>query len=479
MTATALRQLLPDCQAPALTVTGLAEDSRLVVPGDAFVAVRGAAADGHRFIDEAVANGAVAVLCEEGGIQARVPVIVVPELKNRRGQIARELYGDPSAQLCCFGVTGTNGKTSIAHFIAQLGDALGHPCGYLGTIGWGRLANLQPARLTTVDAITLQKRLRELVDAGSHWAALEVSSHALSQNRVDEIGFDVAVFSNLSRDHLDYHGSFEEYGAAKARLFAFDGLSSAVLNADDEFSQQLASVVGEAVKLVTYGRAGDVRWSDLRFAPSGLSGRWQSPWGDADLNLALAGEFSVANMAAALAAVCSLGHDFAEATAAAANVSGVPGRMEFFRAPGRPAVMVDYAHTPDALDKALAAARRHTSGRLICVFGCGGDRDPGKRPLMAQAVEKHADALWLTSDNPRSEDPAKILREMALGLSPGADARCCVDRREAIAAALAATATDDLLVVAGRGHETHQEVAGTFVEFSDRAVVAELLGVAY
>jgi UDP-N-acetylmuramoyl-L-alanyl-D-glutamate--2,6-diaminopimelate ligase len=478
VTAAALQDLLPDCAVPALTITGLTEDSRAVQPGDAFVAVRGAAADGHNHIAEAVANGALAVLCEEPAADACVPAIVVPELKSRRGEIARRLYADPSAELRCFGVTGTNGKTSIAHFIAQLGNALGNRCGYLGTIGWGVLENLQPARLTTVDAISLQQRLRDLLDQGCDWAALEVSSHALSQGRVDDVGFDVAIFSNLSRDHLDYHSSIEEYGAAKARLFTFAGLSHAIVNADDDYAVELSAVMAEDLDVITYGRTGAVSWSDLSFDAAGVTGRWCSPWGTAPLNLGLAGEFSVANMAAALAAACCMGHDFDDAVAATRDVAGVPGRMEFFSAPGSPAVVVDYAHTPDALDKALAAARRHTAGRLLCVFGCGGDRDPGKRPLMARAAAGQADELWLTSDNPRSEDPAKIIRDMRAGLTGSSDAHSCVDRREAIAAALAAAGPGDLLMVAGRGHETHQEVAGQLLELSDRAVVAQLLGVA-
>jgi len=473
----ALSELVPGCGLEHVSVTGLSEDSRTVVAGDAFVAVRGQTSDGHLHIGEAVRRGAAAILCERAPADTCVPVVEVSQLSLRRGEIARRFCADPSAELHCVGVTGTNGKTSIAHFLAQLTGLLGGRCGYLGTIGWGFLEALEPARLTTDDAITLQKHLRVLCEGGADAVAMEVSSHALSQGRVDEIAFDGAVFSNLSRDHLDYHDSFEAYGEAKARLFAWDGLTWAVVNVDDAFGAALTQRLAPDVRLISYGRGGEVGWSDLRFSPDGIAGRWRTPWGDADFQLALAAEFSVANLAAAMASACLVGYSFADVAQAANSVSGVPGRMEFFRTAGRPTVVVDYAHTPDALVQALAAARQHAAGRVICVFGCGGDRDVGKRPQMALAAERAADEIWLTSDNPRSEDPLQILRDMERGLSGRVPAHRCVDRSDAVAQALDAAEDRDLIVVAGRGHEAFQEIGGQRVPLNDRDVVAGLLGV--
>jgi UDP-N-acetylmuramoyl-L-alanyl-D-glutamate--2,6-diaminopimelate ligase len=374
-------------------------------------------------------------------------------------------------------VTGTNGKTTIAHYIADMAGRLGRKAGYMGTIGWGTPGALDAARLTTENALTVQKRLHQLVEADHEWVAMEVSSHALDQGRVDEVAFEVAVFSNLSRDHMDYHPSQEAYGQAKAALFACASLDAAVINVDDEFGRRIARELRPGIRLIGYGRNAEVSWDNLRYTATGIRGRWLTPWGDAQLYLPVAGEFSVANMAAAIGALCVSGLDFDAVIEAAASVAAVPGRMEFFRAAGRPAVVVDFAHTPDALDKVLEALRHHAGGRLVCVFGCGGDRDPGKRPLMAEAAERHADVLWLTSDNPRSEDPERILDDMVGGLTGTACTHRCADRREAIAGAIRGAAANDLVVVAGKGHEDYQEVAGVRSEFSDREIVANLLGV--
>ncbi|MDH3640794.1 MAG: UDP-N-acetylmuramoyl-L-alanyl-D-glutamate--2,6-diaminopimelate ligase [Gammaproteobacteria bacterium] len=482
-----LRELLSDSDVPDVVVIGLCEDSRSVQQGDAFIAVRGDSTDGHRFVQEACGNGAVAVLCEHlvdmgarGNEQAPIaqpPQIVVADLKERRGALAAAFYGEPSRTMHCVGVTGTNGKTTIAHLVADMAGQLSHSAGYMGTIGWGAPGALQAARLTTESALTVHKRLAQLLAKGHEWLAMEVSSHALTQGRVAEVAFDVAVFSNLTRDHLDYHPSVDAYGAAKASLFAFPSLSAAVINLDDPFGQHLAGTLAPGVEMVGYGREADVSWQNLEYTGEGIRGSWNTPWGKAELRLPVAGEFSVANMAAAVAALCVSGLDFDAVTEAAANVAPVPGRMEFFRAPGRPPMVVDFAHTPDALDKVLEALRHHASGRLICVFGCGGDRDAGKRPLMARAAERHADVLWLTSDNPRSEEPAQILDDIAAGLSGGACVHRCEDRAEAIGAALDAARADDLVVVAGKGHEDYQEIAGVRTAYSDRDTVAKLLGV--
>lgn len=458
-----------------LAVVGLAEDSRRVSPGEAFVAVRGEFVDGHAFAADAVARGAVAVLAEHDLEGLNVPVVVVPELRARRGALAARFYGYPGRALHCVGVTGTNGKTSIAHYVADLATRLGVAAGYLGTIGWGRVGHLQPARLTTEDPITVQRRLAALVANGCRWAALEVSSHALAQERIVDVPFATAVFSNLSRDHLDYHASADAYAAAKARLFHWPGLALAVLNLDDSFGRELADTLPASVEQVSYGRVGDVRWSGLEFSRGAVAGRWHTPWGDAPLCLPVLAEFSVANAAAAIAVLCHHGLPFSDVVEAARTLSGVPGRMERFTARGRPTVVVDFAHTPDGLEKALAALRAATTGRLLCVFGCGGDRDPGKRPLMAAAAERRADELWLTSDNPRSEDPEHIIAEARAGLGGLVPAHDCVDRRQAIEAALASAVPGDTVLVAGKGHEDYQEIRGERRPFSDRALVADLM----
>ena len=476
-----LRQLLEDPDAPEVPIRGLAVDSREVRPGDAFVAISGDRSDGQDYVAEACRNGAVAVLSERplaAGLELEgCPAVVVPDLKLRRGALAARVHEWPSRRLRCIGVTGTNGKTSIAHFIADLAGRLGRTAGYMGTIGWGRPGALERTRLTTEDGVTVQRRLGQLLDAGCDWVAMEVSSHALSQGRVAEVEFDVAVLSNLSRDHLDYHQTEAAYADAKASLFRWPSLDTAVVNLDDAFGRRVARSLGPGVALLGYGRQAELGWHDLVFTDQGVRGRWRSPWGAADLALPLAGEFSVANMAAAIGALCCSGLAFDDVVEAAASVAQVPGRMEFLHAPGRPAVVVDYAHTPDALDKVLEALRRHTSGALVCVFGCGGDRDPGKRPLMAQAAERRADVIWMTSDNPRLEDPERIIDDMAAGLRGAACTHRCVDRREAIARAVENASAGDLVVVAGKGHEDYQEVAGRRLSYSDRVEVANALGV--
>ena len=357
-------------------VTGISDDSRNLEPGDVFVAVAGAASDGHSFVEAAIARGAVAVLAErqvEAG--SNVPVLIVKDLDVNRGALAARLYGDPSRTMRCVGVTGTNGKTSIACFIADMLGSLGQRAGYLGTIGWGLSGALEPAALTTESAIILQKRLTVLRDLGADWAVMEVSSHALDQRRVDAVDFRYAVFSNLTRDHLDYHGTFENYGAAKARLFAFDGLRAAIVNVDDAFGRTLAGGLPASVEPVTVGSGEDeltdvprpdVSWSDLVYTATGVEGRWQTPWGSSRFALPVFGSFSIANVSAALAVLCHAGFEFEAVVSAAGSVRGVPGRMEFFHT--EPGVVVDYAHTPDALEKMLTALRLHVKGRLICVW---------------------------------------------------------------------------------------------------------------
>ena len=469
-----LRMLLGDAGVPDVVVSGLTENSRAVEPGDAFVAVRGDRADGHDYARQAVARGAVCVLAERGLENLGVPVIVVDRLRARCGALASRLYGEPSRALRCVGVTGTNGKTSVAHHVADLATRAGLRAGYLGTLGWGELGCLAPTALTTADAAATQKRLARLRERGCAWACLEASSHALAQGRVDAVQFTAAVFTNLTRDHLDYHASLADYGAAKRRLFEYPSVRLAVINVDDAFGRELARSLNGPDVITIGARDADLRWECPHFHEAGMRARLCGPWGRATIDIPLFGEFSLANALSAIALLAASGLPFNDLVEQAAALSGVPGRMEFFRQPGCPTVVVDYAHTPDALGNALGALRAHCHGRLICVVGCGGNRDRGKRPLMAQAAMCAADAVWLTSDNPRHEDPAAIIQEMRSGLPVDAVVREEVSRAAAIEGAIAEATPGDLVLIAGRGHETHQDIQGRRIPLSDRDVVRRL-----
>ncbi len=471
-----VRELLEDPGLPDIGLAGLAEDSRAIRPGEGFVAIRGDAVDGHDYAVQAAQRGASCILAERPVEAGDVPVITVADLRGRRGFLAARLYGHPSRRLRCVGVTGTNGKTSIACHIVDLLRGLQQPAGYLGTLGWGEPQRLRPSALTTADAIVTQKRLACLRRRGCDWAVLEASSHALAQGRVDQVRFEFAVFSNLTRDHLDYHPTVADYGAAKRRLFEFPTVATALINVDDAFGRELAGSL-DRPEVVTYGRkSADLHWDHVRFHTRGLSAWLAGPWGRQRIELPLFGEFALANVTAAIGVLAAAGFRFDELVERAANLSGVPGRMEFFRAAGRPTVIVDYAHTPDAVANALAALRAHCHGRLICVVGCGGNRDAGKRPLMARAAAAAADLVWLTSDNPRWEDPAAIVEQMRAGLDDTSRVREQLDRGAAIAGAIGEAGADDLVIVAGKGHETWQEVCGSRKPFSDRETVRTALG---
>lgn len=473
-----LRELLDDPTQPSVTVAHLTEDSRDVAPGDAFLAIRGAASDGHAFVDAAEAAGAVCVLAERP-VRARVPLAVVPDLRTRRNALAARFYRDPSRALTCAAVTGTNGKTSVAFHIADLATRAGRRCGYMGTIGRGVVPDLEPARLTTESPCRLQRHLAELRDRGCEWVALEASSHALAQGRLDGVAVDAAIFTNLTRDHLDYHADFAAYGAAKRRLFDLPGVNLAVVNVDDPFGAELAAALrARGMRVLTCGVGADLCYRAITASVTGQVGELETPWGAARLQVPLPGDFVVANLLAAIAVLADAGVALAQLVASIATLTPVPGRLEVIggSGAGRPTVVVDYAHTPDALAKVLRALRPHCAGRLVVVVGCGGDRDRGKRPLMARAAELGADVVWLTSDNPRSEDPQTILDDMRAGLEASARAHACVDRRETVTRALAGSRPGDVVLIAGKGHETWQEIQGERIPFSDRELARALLG---
>ncbi len=448
----------------ATVVTGIANDSRRVSPGDLFLACVGDVDDGHRHIGEALARGAAAV-CSERPVAASVPNVVLTDLRVRQGEIAARYFGDPSAALTCIGVTGTNGKTTVAYQCASLLD----DAAYMGTIGWGRVSRLSRTTLTTEDAVTVQRRLGAMRGEGHGTVAMEVSSHALEQDRVAAVRFDIAALTNLSRDHLDYHGTMERYAAAKRRLFEMPCVGTVIVNVDDSFGRSIAAESG--VETIGYGESAnaEVTWSDTGFHPHGITGRWHTPWGDSHFWLPSYGEFSLYNAAATLCAVCVAGKPLDETVAAMRCMVPVPGRMQRVASPNcsAPAVFIDYAHTPAALVAALAAVRRHLGGRLICVFGCGGDRDPGKRPMMAQAVEAGADAAIVTSDNPRTEDPDSIIADIAAGFSSPGFYNVEPNRPAAVRLAIERARTGDVVLVAGKGHEDFQDIAGERVPHSD------------
>ncbi|MEM7220133.1 MAG: UDP-N-acetylmuramoyl-L-alanyl-D-glutamate--2,6-diaminopimelate ligase [Pseudomonadota bacterium] len=479
----ALASLLPGRDVPDVVVSGLALDSRAVEAGDAFCAVAGEVADGHDFVDAAVSCGA-AVILSERAVDAAVPVVVVPGLRDELSAIADRLFAAPSRALRCVGVTGTNGKTTVAHCVAALATALGERAGFIGTTGWGIAGEAQAsATLTTADPIALQVRLRSLADRGATVAALEVSSHALDQRRADAVRFAVGVFTNLTRDHLDYHGDMAAYGAAKRRLFELPSCTRAVINGDDAFGAEMAATLRAAddareIYVLTRGDTAEhtVRINELRATPRGLSWRLITPWGDGEIESQLVGDFNADNLSAAIVALAAIGFDFAALCAAAGSISAPAGRLQrVSERPELPAVYVDYAHTPDALDSALRALKAHTAGRLLCVFGCGGDRDPGKRAPMGAAAAAHSDGVWVTSDNPRGEDPASIVEMAAAGVGTDTEVVLQVDRKLAIDAAVAAARTDDTVLIAGKGHEDYQEIRGERRPFSDLLVAQAAL----
>ena len=468
-----------------IVVSGLSLDSREIAEGSAFVALRGGKGHGIDFAAKAVAQGATVILAEPpfDAIDAGVPVIQVDKLREKAGAIAARFFGEPSQSLELIGVTGTNGKTSTVQLIAQALAFLGRKPATVGTLGAGMHGAVVEGERTTPDAISMQALLAGFRDAGASHVAMEVSSHALEQGRVNALAFDVAVFTNLTRDHLDYHGTMEAYGAAKAKLFAFDGLRAAVINIDDPFGAKLAKGLGEGIAKLRTTMAGEstdkdaeVRADIIVTSAKGLSFNLNTPWGMRTVRSALLGRFNVANLLAVAAVLGALGEPFDRIHAALEALEPVNGRMSRLGGDGRkPLVVVDYSHTPDALKQALLALRSHTKGKLICVFGAGGDRDQGKRPLMAAIAERLADAVIVTDDNPRSEDGDTIVAQIMEGFAHRETIRVERDRAQAIAMALADAKADDVVLIAGKGHETYQEGPQGKSPFDDLAVAREAM----
>ncbi|QIB67715.1 UDP-N-acetylmuramoyl-L-alanyl-D-glutamate--2,6-diaminopimelate ligase [Kineobactrum salinum] len=478
-----LAQLLGSSAAQfgAVRVTGVQLDSRRVQPGDLFLALPGSSHDGRQFIEQAVARGAAAVLAQApvaGFVDALpVPLLEQPELAAEAGLIAARYYGDPSAAMDVIGVTGTNGKTTSSRLIAQLLRSAGQRCGVIGTLGATLDDAVIAAPTTTPDAVALQQQLASWRDAGVAAVSMEVSSHALVQDRVNGIHFDIAVFTNLSRDHLDYHGDMAAYGRSKLRLFARPGLRHAVINLDDPFATAILASLPASVQAWRYSASGaaaaEIRVTTPRFHSDGVSAELETPWGRGTFASPLPARFNLANVAASATCALLLGLDLERTLAAIGALQPVPGRMQLVPNSAGLQVVVDYAHTPDALEQALAALRPQVAGRLVVVFGCGGDRDPGKRAVMGHIACAGADHVVLTSDNPRGEDPLTILRDIAAGCSGSVETE--PDRALAITAAVAGAAKGDCILIAGKGHEDYQLIAGQRLHFSDAEVAAAAL----
>jgi UDP-N-acetylmuramyl-tripeptide synthetase len=464
-----------------LTFTAITTDSRKVVSGALFLAYRGTHSDGRHYIAQAIAAGAAAVVWDSNDFawpaDWQVPNIGVVGLKEQVAEIAAEYYGHPTQKITMLGVTGTNGKTSVSQWVAQALTNLGQKTAVIGTIGNGFVDSQIAASNTTPDAVLLQQMLAGFVTQNAKAVAMEVSSHGLHQGRVNAVKFDVAVLTNLSRDHLDYHQTMEEYAAAKAQLFSWPSLRAAVVNADDAFGLSLLEKLQTQAKpVLTYGlHAGDVRGADLQLLQHGLRMQVSTPQGDAILFAPVLGRFNAYNVLAVLSTLLALEISLTDAVAALANIKPVAGRMQQFGGDDKPLVVVDYAHTPDALDKVLATLREQVQGenQLICVFGCGGDRDAGKRPLMGEVAAKLADRVIVTSDNPRSEDPAQIIAQIEVGMHKPHLTE--LDRAAAIQRAISEARAGDIVLLAGKGHEDYQEIQGLRTPFSDAAVAMAAL----
>jgi len=456
-------------------VTRLTADSRRVQPGDVFVAFPGAHVDGREFIAQAVQRGAAGVIAE-GGATARVgagdtPIAEVAGLGALSGEIAHLVYGRPSEKLWLAGITGTNGKTSVSQWIAQAMSAMGRRCAVIGTLGNGFIDDLADSPNTTPDAITLHAALAGFLERGASACAMEVSSIGLEQGRTNGAAFDVAVFTNLTRDHLEYHGTMQAYAAAKEKLFSLPGLGAAVINLDDPFGIELARRLKGRLPTLGYtlgtldGATDEVlRAENLRMGAAGI----EFELNGATIAAPVVGRFNASNLLAVAGALLTRGESLDAVAAALRAIRPPPGRMQALGGLGQPLVVVDYAHTPDALEKALGVLRETAtarSGKLVCVFGCGGERDPGKRPQMGAVAEQLADRVLVTSDNPRSEDPEVIIEAIVSGMKARPPVR--IERARAVAETIAAAEARDVILLAGKGHEPYQEIAGLRHPYSD------------
>ncbi len=472
-----LSDLLRDfVDAPDIAVAGIASDSRLLQPGYLFLACEGISSHGLDYLQQAKDAGVLAVVFDANTAESPedigVPMFAVENLAARLGEIANRYYGYPSKAIKTIGVTGTNGKTTVAWLLAQCLHQLDSRCAYVGTLGYGVDQLDGEEGMTTPAVVEMHGRLAEFINAGATHAAIEVSSHALSQGRVDGVEFDAALFTNLTRDHLDYHGDMANYFEAKARLFLATPAKHKIINIDSEYGTELASRCGQDVITVStnFDRVRNGR--PYVFVRSVVAREYgsdvtvASSWGDGKFALPLPGDFNVANAAIAMAYLLATGVEFEQTCDVLQLLKAPAGRMQQV-ATSALTVFVDYAHTPDALESALRALRPHCRGRLWCVFGCGGDRDTGKRSLMGKLAEHFADQVLVTTDNPRNEDPQHIINEILSGVGRPKAVTVIEDRASAIAWAISKAAPEDVVLIAGKGHENYQEVKGERQHFSD------------
>lgn len=471
-----LKDFLQDDEIPALEFSGLSEMSTEVEEGDVFVAV-GSLSQIREHILEAECSGAIAAVVDQSlqlslaGL--KLPVFRLAGLAEKRAALASKFFCEPSSDLDCIGITGTNGKTSVAYWIADLSSRLDEKIGYSGTLGWGNLNDLKPTQLTTPNPIEIQRRLAWFVRQDFRGVAIEVSSHALDQGRTSAIKFDTGVFTNLSRDHLDYHITMAAYAKSKAKLFEEYDLRNAVVCIDDQMGKELVKTLSSDV--LTYGAKGDISWS-LQLNSNGHKVTWNTPWGTFKTALSVFSEFSVANLAAAIGVLLKSGISTDEIVLSIEKIRQVPGRMEAISLEdGKgPKVIVDFAHTPSALRAVLKSLRVINKGRVISVVGCGGDRDTGKRPQMGGVAAALSDLVWFTSDNPRSEDPGSIIDQMMFDL-PTDNFYAVIDRETAIMEAISEAEKEDIVVLFGKGDESTQELNGVYLPFSDKEVAKKIL----
>ena len=456
-------------------ISRLVLDSRRIQAGDLFFAIRGASSDGRQYINDALAKGAVAVLVEaeragEITYQNGIPLIPIQDLKSQIGVLASCFYDHPAKKLRMTGVTGTNGKTSITHFIAQ---GLGEPCGVIGTLGSGLYGSLGEAGLTTPDAISLHDMLHHFVQQGVKTVAMEVSSHSIDQGRVNGIEFEMGIFTNLTQDHLDYHGTMEAYAAVKRRFLAELPTQHVIINGDDSYGQRWIEELAHHKSVFAYAtqpvevRVPRVYADKIQTSLQGIKAKVHSPWGEGELVIPLIGRFNLSNVLAVLTVLCFYGIPFEEVLRRLSRLKPTPGRMQTITGPGMPLVVVDYSHTPDSLEKALEALRAHATGKLFCVFGCGGNRDAGKRPIMAKIAERLADRVIVTNDNPRHEKPEDIAQQIMRGFSRPELISVVLDRSKAIENSIQWANANDCILIAGKGAEHYQQVGDEKIHFDD------------